>query len=90
MKLYTDDELRKMHDDAESRGDMPLALAIMAVALARDTGSEGELYSLLTMFAGYLFIKQGAVIKGPEKKGENHEVRDIDLTALDPDMVVQF
>lgn len=90
MKLYTDEELHKMHDEAESRGDLPLAIAIMAVAMARDTGSEDELHNLLVMFSGYLVTKQETLTKGQKKKGENHEVRDIDLTAIDPNMVVQF
>lgn len=90
MKKYTDDELRKMYEEAVKRDDMTLATAIMAVAMARGSGSEDELHNLHMMFTGYLVTKQEAVTKGPHNKGENHEIRDVDLTGLDPDMVVQF
>lgn len=85
---YSDEELHKMHDEAKKRGDDGLAVAILVLAAARGANRENELNNLHVMFMGYLAANEKTGFDN--KKGENHEIRDIDLTSLDPDMVVQF
>ncbi len=86
MKQYTEDELRKLFEDAERRGDKAVSAALITLGMIRshdDRDAEEELIHLLKMFAGYLVAKNNV-----SNEGGNHG--QADLTAIDPDTVYQL
>lgn len=51
--MYTDDELRKMCEEAQKRGDPALGAAIVAVAIAHEQGKNDDLLAHLLMWCNF-------------------------------------
>ncbi len=78
MKLYTDEELHKLADDAMEREDRVMAAAITAVGMSRAINDDKGLMEYLLMWLNFHSLTHGK----QEPEDENEHANP--LTAIDP------
>lgn len=78
--MYSDEELRKMCEAAQARHDVVAVAALLAVAVAHENGKDND---LLDMLMGFNHI----YLHGEKEQGGSH---GHDLTAIDPDAIIQL